>query len=371
METTAAFDLMNPKNAQTMEKARQKVEQRLANDPEAKRIKITTLEQWVKFVQNFPEEMRKPQLMDRGYLQWILRLYMSGGIGSLSDMEHVWFLLDIFHAGKRNLEGSKRDINRFKHVSDLDEVVGELRSAGATTSKRKGSVEAYYAKAKELVDNNQARVVYNDPKLLVIQPRNYKASCILGMASTWCTGGGDIAKESYFTGTYKSEIFIVIRKDKTEKRQYAEKRGGSVEHLNMPVRYNFSFHQNEFADTRNHHIDPRKLLQEMPGLARAFDDQPEFNPNLSEGDAVKAVSQKNRANTIKYIRNPSDRVIKAAIKNGGVRVLEHVEDARISPDIQMSVVKNNPSDVEYLSNIDDAAAKYAIDKNPKIGRAHV
>ena len=338
-------------------------------DPVARQRNVKTIEEFAKFVESWPNRENKPFLLDKGYLLWILGRYAQGGIGSISDISQAWTNLETFHKGKSRLAAGQRDLNRYKKLSDLDRLVIEMRTAGATQSKKAAKMETRKAELDRLIKNKSIKPVFEDGKIQVYQLKKASGAKFLGQGTRWCTSmlgdEGDRYFHEYTADNHK--LYAIFFKGKSEKLSFENNKGEIITGV-FPVRYQILFEDFEYKNAADDQTEPKEIAKLAPGsLGRAFRKRAEFNPNLSESDALKEVTA--RPSVLKYLKAPSDEVIATAVKHGGADILSKIDSKRISPQLQLRIVKDNPENIQHIKNPDVDAAKVALDSDPQLAMA--
>ena len=364
LDVVAEYSLTNKREKKLLEQARPKIEKRLKSDPIARTRKVKTIEDFVKFVEDIPERTRNPQLLDKTYLRWITSRYAKGGIGSISDIDQAWEVIAIFHAGKSRLQPQQRDINRIKDLHDLTELAEQMQDSGRTKSKRQQKLDYRRDQLEALIKKRVIEHVYEDSKINIYVPKTYEASKLLAKGTRWCTGGSYGASKSYFNDYNKrGKLYIIFFKNQSEKLTFT-KDGERIEGI-FPKRFQLQFETMDYENAASNSVTPEEISKQAPGsFKKAFPNRAEFNPDLSESDALKDVST--RPTVIKYMAKPTDKVILRAIDKGGIQVLKDVDAKHISPQLQLDIVRKNAEHIQYLQNPTTEAAKTAIKANPEV-----
>ena len=139
------------------------------------------------------------------YFEYVLSVPVKMGVKSLTDevqLNDVISLVKMFEDLSKKGKIKNKDIYskeyEIRKDSDIEKILNKLKSAGQKLSK---------TEEKKL----GAEKIYNDPKYLVIVPKNFKASCYYGYGTKWCT----TSSESHLMReTSRAVLYYVIDKDR-------------------------------------------------------------------------------------------------------------------------------------------------------------
>lgn len=150
------------------------------------------------------------------YAIWLIRTYLKGGINRFEDFDRAREYLELFHKFKNRLP--IKDINQIKTLSDLGEMVLKL------TDEKTGK-EAKKAQEQELLDSNQAKIIYNSDDFKITLLNSVEASCYYGKNTQWCTAS--TKSTNYFDDYNKSgNLYVLLNKKKNQRWQiYMEPNG--------------------------------------------------------------------------------------------------------------------------------------------------
>ena len=187
-----------------------------------------------------------------------------------------------------------RDINQIRGLSQLENIIEQYGEKETTSSSEQASKEE-----QQLVQTNQAKILYNDNQIKVLIPETQKASCFFGKGTRWCTAA---TKNNMFSSYAKPNdpLYIIIIKGTNEK-------------------YQVHYGTGQFMNANDEPIDPNELADRYPILWKIFTPIAEkhhsliLNAHPSEKVQLAAVNQDGHA--IEYIKDPSEKAKKIARKN--------------------------------------------------------
>ena len=134
---------------------------------------------------------------NKEYTPWLAKMYASGA-SFLEDMlSTAKEYLTKFHKLKKSnkLPSPRNDIMRYADIGDFYSVMDEYSDADE----------------KPLTDKGQAKEVYSDANVRVIEPEDQAAACYYGQSTRWCTAA---TKGKNYFDEYANDapLFIVIPK---------------------------------------------------------------------------------------------------------------------------------------------------------------
>ena len=146
------------------------------------------------------------------YGKWLLNLYKR--TKKIPD-EKVTSLLKDFDSKKRNLPIENRNIDKFKTVDDLENLLNSTEIELTKSQKNK-------LVRKEIRNTNivkDATYIGRFGNFDIYSPNTYQASCKLGQGTTWCTASN--SNDNWYNNyTARGPLYILINyKDPTEKYQ--------------------------------------------------------------------------------------------------------------------------------------------------------
>jgi hypothetical protein len=265
---------------------------------------------------------------------WIMHRYLTKtfnnqfGISRWEDIgSRLIPALDKFTKlkNKKKIPASQRDINRFKSLNQLEDLLDTFPEEETVSQK-----EQYAAQEKQFYDSHQARLIHNDSQIKVVVPLTQKASCYFGKNTRWCTA----AKNDNMFDRYnrRGPLYIVLLKKEN-------------------ARYQFHFQDNQFMDERDEEINPNELANKYPVLWKIFTPIAEknksvmLNQNPSREGQLEAVQQSGEA--IQYINDPSLEIQLAAVRNN-CRAIQHIINP--SEEVQLAVVQKYGPAIQYIEH---------------------
>lgn len=154
------------------------------------------------------------------YVKWILNLVKQGKWKPGDSVETIDFL-GLFDKRKNQLPEEYRDINRYKSVYELGNIVS------GHTVKNRNEVK------------QDAEKVYEDDKWLVVIPHTKEAACYYGANTEWCTAATE--SDNMFD-YYNNKGLLYINIDKVNNRKYQ-----------------FHFETHQFMDENDSSIKPNSI----------------------------------------------------------------------------------------------------------------
>jgi hypothetical protein len=287
---------------------------------------------------------------------WILHRYLNKapngqyGINRWEDISSRLIpALDKFTKlkNKKKLPPEQRDINRFKSLGQLEDLMDQYPDEELASQKEQAS-----AQEKQYYDSGQAQLIYNDPQIKVVVPLTRDASCYFGTNTRWCTA----AKQNNMFDSHNKQgpLYIVLIKPEN-------------------ARYQFHWESNQFMDEKDQDMNPNQLADKYPVLWKIFQPIAEKNKSLvlnqnpslkvqlaavkKDGLAIKYIQNPSPEVqlaagsecgwAIEYIKNPSEQVQMAAVKQAG-RAIVYIKNP--SEQVQMAAVKKDGQAIEYIKN---------------------
>ena len=186
---------------------------------------------------------------NKEYTQGLAKLYATGGLKMEDATSTLADYLTKFHKlkVKRMIPSPRNDFLGYKHVGDFMSVVDEYPDPDA----------------KEETNRGQAKEVYNDAQVRVIQPEDRTAACYYGQGTRWCTA----AKNNNMFDHYAEEspLYIVIPK---KPKHPGEK-------------YQIHFDSRQFMDENDRDANMDELVGRYPQLGTLFHEEAK---EYDEGD---------------------------------------------------------------------------------------
>ena len=176
------------------------------------------------------------------YLQWLIRIYMTGRM-RLEDAYKAQEALALFGKFSKRLPAENRDINKVADLNQLFELTKQFEQA-----QTQGDVDRKLN--AEMHSDEHIKLVHDDKEFKVVVPKTKKASCFFGVNTKWCTA----ATSGYnMFDHYKKrgDLYIVLHKPTN-------------------TRWQFHFEDGQFMDEEDRPVDLLKLVKEHPKLREIF-----------------------------------------------------------------------------------------------------
>jgi hypothetical protein len=154
------------------------------------------------------------------YVKWILKLVKQGKWKPGDSVETIDFL-GLFDKRKNQLPQEYRDINRYKSIYELGNIV-----SGHTVKNR--------SEVKQDVEK-----VYEDDKWLVVIPHTKEAACYYGKNTEWCTAA---TQSDNMFDYYNNKGLLYINIDKVNN-----------------CKYQFHFETHQFMDEEDSSVRPNSI----------------------------------------------------------------------------------------------------------------
>ena len=122
---------------------------------------------------------RRGENFNKGYFTWLYNMVKNNQLKS-EDFYKVKEYLRLFDKFINKIPNELRDINKFKNLNDLYDVVKEFEG---------GEDEISTSKTSEIKDikKNEVEKVFEDGEWLIMIPKTERASCLIGKGTQWCT----------------------------------------------------------------------------------------------------------------------------------------------------------------------------------------
>lgn len=181
------------------------------------------------------------------YGRWLLELYKK--TNQIPD-EHIKELLITFDKNKNHFPIEKRDINRYKSVEELEDMLNDTE-----INLTQNQLAKQHRKEKHKVNLVQdANYLGQFGNYEVYIPETYAASCKLGSGTTWCTAS--TSSENYFDSyTRQGNLYILINVNDPSKK------------------YQIHFETNSFMNKDDRNVSTKELmniLKDSPELYTDF-----------------------------------------------------------------------------------------------------
>jgi len=188
---------------------------------------ITVNDAWTKFysnVEKFPalkgdETLfhklndlypRRGDNFNKGYFTWLYNLIRTNQLKE-EDFYKAKEYLTLFDKFFNKIPAESRDINRFRNLNDLYDVVREFEEGGDTmATSNKDEIRQ--------IKQNEIDKVYEDNEWLIMIPKTERASCLIGKGTKWCTAA-DEANNAFDSHNSQGPLYVMIDKYNDEKYQ--------------------------------------------------------------------------------------------------------------------------------------------------------
>ena len=197
--------------------------------------------QWtVDFILNALEETDPTP--NKQYVQWIASIYIKGETKLEDIRTQLSQTLREFESLKRRgiLQPPHNNINSYTDFQSLDEVVSQL----ALKHPNNKPVSSVKGNAKE---------VYKDAQIRIINPKDQKAACYYGQGTKWCTAA-TTSYNAFDAYNRKGPLYIII----PAKPKY------------VGEKYQLHFVDMQFMNEKDQPIDLYELVTRFPQLVKLF-----------------------------------------------------------------------------------------------------
>ena len=138
------------------------------------------------------------------YVKWIILTYAKEGIRYFEDISQAINSLAKFDKIKKKIPGNQRDINRYKSLNDLMDMLDEY-----TEETLKVSRDEQAKLDKKFIQNGDIERIYKSSKTDIFILKTEKGSCYVGKGSRWCTAIERV--DNMFDSYNKQGVLFVIR----------------------------------------------------------------------------------------------------------------------------------------------------------------
>jgi len=148
---------------------------------------------------------------NKQFLQWMINLVIRG-LMKIEDAPKAKDYLAVFVKFKNKIPGPQRDINKYKSLPDLFQIVEpmmELTTQGEVNRELEAQMHS-----EENID-----LVYNSPTMKVVIPKNKGASCYFGQNTQWCTAASQ-SNNMFDYYTKRGPLYIVLIKKENKRFQF-------------------------------------------------------------------------------------------------------------------------------------------------------
>lgn len=241
---------------------------------------------------------------NKKFLQWLIGLYLKGNL-KLEDVYKASEYLELFLKHGKKIPGELRDINRYKNINDLYDVVQQYEEV---QTKREINREL----DAKMHGPEHIDLIYDSPTMKVIQLKSQQAACYFGTNTKWCTA----AKRNNQFDSYAKQgpIFVVLVKKEN-------------------VRFQLHYESNQFMDEKDRRVNMLELGQKYPELKKALG--PLFNKAVVTQDPSKVFD----------LENPEDEVVEAAFYRKPALLMTVPNPTE---PMMRGAIKKNPKAITYL-----------------------
>ena len=122
---------------------------------------------------------RRGENFNKGYFTWLYNLVKNNQLKN-EDFYKVKEYLRLFDKFINQIPNEFRDINKFKNINDLYDVIKQFEG---------GEDEISTSKTSEIKDikKNEVEKVFENSGWLIMIPKTERASCLIGKGTKWCT----------------------------------------------------------------------------------------------------------------------------------------------------------------------------------------
>ena len=189
-----------------------------------------------------------------GYLFWILHRYVTNGISRWEDIttRAIPGIKRFKELRKKNkIPKEQTDINKFKTLDQLDDMLDKFREDDEPTSKK--------AIENRFYETGQAKLIHNDENIKVVVPNTTAASCFFGKNTRWCTAASNPDQWGNIYNAFNSynergPLYIILIKKLNQRYQLQYSSSDRV----------------ELMDELDHPVKPRDLAKKYPMLNDIF-----------------------------------------------------------------------------------------------------
>ncbi len=153
---------------------------------------------------------RRGENFNKGYFTWLYNMVKNNQLKS-EDFYKVKEYLRLFDKFINKIPNELRDINKFKNLNDLYDVVKEFEG---------GEDEISTSKTSEIKDikKNEVEKVFEDGEWLIMIPKTERASCLIGKGTQWCTAA-DQSNNMFDHYNQDGPLYVMVDKYNETKYQ--------------------------------------------------------------------------------------------------------------------------------------------------------
>jgi hypothetical protein len=176
------------------------------------------------------------------YAKWLLGLYKNKNL-KLEDLYKATEYITTFNTIKPRLSLDKKDINKFKSLPDMFNVIKPYMESGE-------NIQSSTSLEKE-IKQKETKKIYEDDKWLVIEPLTERSACYYGKNTQWCTA----AKENNYFDDYNKQGPLYINIDKVNNEKYQ-----------------FHFESGQFMDENDRDINLMEFIDKNQSLRNFYNE---------------------------------------------------------------------------------------------------
>ena len=186
----------------------------------------------------------------RKYLQWMILQYVRG----IMLLEDAYKLPETFQKFEQYAKRLPiKNIEQYKSYRDLESAIAEFERAQAATgtAERSTGLKTFLARpdVQSHMGEKHVNIIYQSPRLLVVEPRHQGASCALGKGTKWCVAATQSA--NYFDHYTRQGPLYFMFTDQGRK-------------------YGIHFETGNFMDEQDSPVNILDIIDENPEVLKAF-----------------------------------------------------------------------------------------------------
>ena len=212
---------------------------------------------------------------NKEYTQGLAKLYANGGLKIEDATSTLADYLTKFHTLKikRIIPSPYNDFLKYSNVRDFMSTMDKY-SVPDTNNKE--------------VNRGQAKEIYNDAQVRVIQPEDTTAACYYGQGTRWCTAAKNNNMFDYYADD--SPLYIIIPKKPTHPGE----------------KYQIHFDSGQFKDANDDDADMDAVVDRYPQLGTLFHEEAQeygYDDIFAPPQAREAQKQRQIAEGNKIIKD--------------------------------------------------------------------
>ena len=146
---------------------------------------------------------------NKGIFTWLYNLIKKNELKE-EDFYKAKNYISLFNKFINRIPKESRDINSFKSLNDLYDVIKEFE----------GNEDAPTSKQDELrqIKEKEVKKVFENGDWLVMIPLTERASCLIGKGTQWCTAA-DESNNMFDNYNSDGPLYVIVNKDDNSKYQ--------------------------------------------------------------------------------------------------------------------------------------------------------